>query len=356
MTPTPITTDALIIGAGPIGLFQAFQLGLLDIHAHIVDALPHPGGQCAELYRDKPIYDIPGLPVTTGWALAESLRAQIEPFVARGTVQLHFGELVNTVAQLDSGGFAVTTASGLGFIAKTLFIAAGAGAFVPRKLKVPGLEVFEGTQLFYQDQDEHLPNLEDRHVVIQGDDDVALNWALQCVETTKSVTLLHRREVFTAAAPLVSQMRALCAAGKMRFVAGQITAPVVGEDSPNRPTLTALQVALPDGSSATWPADVLLASLGLSPRLGPLADWGLALQRKQLPVDTEKFQTAQPGIFAVGDINTYPGKKKLIVCGFHECVLAAFAAAEIVHPNTPQPLQYTTTSTRLHGLLGVAGH
>ncbi len=349
-------TDALIVGAGPIGMFQAFQLGLLEINCHMVDALPHPGGQCVQLYPDKPIYDIPGLPATTGRALAQALHQQIEPFVANGSAKLHWGQLVSHVLRLPDGRFSVATSAGLSFTVKTLFIAAGAGAFVPRKLHVPGLESFEGTQVFY-----HLPEndpIAGKHVVIQGDDDNALTWALWCANQTEakpqSVTLIHRRDVFAASAERISAMRASCIAGSMRFVAGQITTPVV--DTTNGSTrLSALQLALPDGSSETLPTDVLLASLGLSPKLGPLADWNLEMQRKQLPVDTEKFQTAQSGIFAVGDINTYPGKKKLIVCGFHECVLAAFAAAEIVFPGKPQPLQYTTTSTRLHGLLGVAG-
>jgi thioredoxin reductase (NADPH) len=346
-----IETDALIVGAGPIGLFQVFQLGLLEINCHVIDALPHPGGQCAQLYPDKPIYDIPGLPATTGRALAATLRQQIEPFVASGSAQLHWGQLVSSVHRLDDGRFAVTTSAGLNFTAKTLIIAAGAGAFVPRKLMVPGLAAFEGSQVFYAQPE--FDTLAGKHVVVQGDDDTALGWAVCCagsVDTPpQSVTLIHRREVFTASGELVSAMQDLCAAGKMRFVAGQITA--AGDTN----TLTALQLALPDGSSETLPVDVLMASLGMSPKLGPLADWGLEMHRKQLPVDTATFQTAQPGIFAVGDINTYPGKKKLIVCGFHECVLAAFAAAEIVFPGKPQPLQYTTTSTRLHGLLGVAG-
>jgi thioredoxin reductase (NADPH) len=379
-----IDTPALIVGAGPVGLYQAFQLGLLDIPCHLVDTLPHPGGQCAELYPDKPIYDIPGVPATTGLALIDSLRLQIEPFTRRGTVQLHLGQQVSEVSRQDDGRFTVTTSAGQTFVTQTLFIAAGAGAFVPRRLRVPGLEAFEGSQLLYQwpePGNQGKPSakgtMAGRHLVIQGDDDNALDWAIAGATDTitdnagapASVTLLHRRDVFTASPDRIARMRALCAEGRLRFVAGQITAPAVQDPeqanqdnaaqgvAPAAPQsrLCGLHLALPDGSSEILPADLLLASLGLSPRLGPLADWGLAMQRKQLSVDTEKFQTSEPGIFAVGDINTYPGKKKLIVCGFHECVLAAFAAADIVFPGKPPALQYTTTSSRLHTLLGVTG-
>ena len=371
-----IETDALIVGAGPVGLYQVFQLGLLGIHCHVVDALPHPGGQCAELYPDKPIYDIPGVPSTTGRDLVSLLMTQIAPFTRNGSVQLHYGQLVSVVQRLAEGRFQVETSTGQTFITKTLFIAAGAGAFVPRKLRGEGLDLFEGRQLFYRLPDSL--NLAGKHLVIQGDDDNALGWAVEHAQQRKargagtdggapaSVTLIHRREVFTANTEQVERMNALRSEGQLRFVAGQITAPVTAHiAAPISPQasapaandelrLTGLQLALPDGSTEMLPTDALLASLGVSPKLGPLAEWGLALLRKQVPVDTEKSQTLEPGIFAVGDINTYPGKKKLIVCGFHECVLAAFGAAEIVFPGKPQLLQYTTTSTRLHGLLGVA--
>jgi thioredoxin reductase (NADPH) len=368
-----LETPALIVGAGPVGLFQVFQLGLLGIPCHVVDALPHAGGQCAELYPGKPIYDIPGVPATTGRGLVESLVEQIKPFTTAGTAQLHWGQLVSTVARQDDGRFRVGTDTGLVFTTQTLIIAAGAGAFVPRKLRVDGLEALEGKQVFYPDSDDIVAYAEQRgirlggqNILIQGDDDRALGWALDLTRhlatahadaatlRPASVTLLHRRDAFSAVPALVARIQQCRDDGRLRFIAGQITrADTDCAEVNSAGRLHAVQLAKQDGTEESLPVDVVLASLGVSPKLGPIADWGLDLLRKQIPVDTEKFQTLEPGIFAIGDINTYPGKKKLIVCGFHECVLAAFGVAEIVFPGKPQLLQYTTTSTRLHALLGV---
>ena len=336
-TADVIHTDALIIGAGPIGLFQAFQLGLLEISSHIVDTLPHPGGQCVELYGDKPIYDIPGTPVTTGRALVASLLQQVAPFQPT----MHLGEQVTTLARQDDGLLRLGTTAGKTFVARTVFIAAGVGAFVPRRLALADAEHFEGTRLFYHP--ESLTGFADQAVVVNGGDDTALSTAIALSRNACKVTLVHRRDGFQADPALVAEMRDLVATGRLAFVVGQPT----GLDT------THVHVGLPDESTQSIPADALVACLGISPRLGPIADWGLALQRKQLPVDTEKFQTTEPGIFAVGDINTYPGKKKLILCGFHEATLAAWAATAIVFPGKAIPLQYTTTSSRLHTLLGV---
>jgi len=336
-TADVIHTDALIIGAGPIGLFQAFQLGLLEISSHIVDALPHPGGQCVELYGDKPIYDIPGTPVTTGRALVASLLQQVAPFQP----SMHLGEQVTTLARQDDGRLRLGTTAGKTFVARTVFIAAGVGAFVPRRLAFADAGLFEGTRLFYHP--ESLGAFANQAVVVNGGDDTALSTAIALSHLARQVTLLHRRDGFQADPALVAEMRDLVANGRMAFVVGQPT----GLDG------THVHVGLPDESTQSIPADALVACLGISPRLGPIADWGLALERKQLPVDTAKFQTAEPGIFAVGDINTYPGKKKLILCGFHEATLAAWAATAIVFPGQAIPLQYTTTSSRLHTLLGV---
>ena len=334
----PVETDALIIGAGPVGLFQAFQLGLLEISCHIVDALPRAGGQCVELYGDKPIYDIPGTPLTTGRGLAESLLQQIAPFKP----QFHFGEQIATLARQDDGRLLLATSRGSSFLAKTVFIAAGVGAFVPKRIAVEGIERLEGTRLFYH------PDTLDRFaglsLIVHGGDEAALDTALALAPLAKKVTLLHRRDVFQADEATVRTLRERIAAGAIHLQIGQ---PVGFDD-------TQLQVATPDAQTVALPFDALIGCLGISPRLGPVAEWGLALERKQVPVDTEKFETRERGVFAVGDINTYPGKKKLIVCGFHEATLAAWGATAIVFPDKAIPLQYTTTSTRLHTLLGVS--
>jgi thioredoxin reductase (NADPH) len=343
---TPIDTEALVIGAGPVGLFQVFQLGLQGIHCHVVDALPHAGGQCAELYAGKPIYDIPGIPFCTGSELVERLQQQIAPFKPT----LHLGQQVSTVDRLPDQRLQVQTTSGSTFRTQTLFIAAGVGAFVARHLALDGLSAFEGRQVFA----EH-PAPErwaGQHFVVAGDGDQALQTCLAAIEgpqAAASVSLLHRRDQFTAAPELVAQMREACAAGRMRFVAGQ---PTGLRTEAGR--LQALELLNPQGDSEWLPLDVLQTCLGLSPKLGPVAQWGLAMERKQLVVNTENFATSEPGIFAVGDINTYPGKKKLILCGFHEATLAAFGAVAWLRPQEKTLLQYTTTSSLLHQRLGIA--
>jgi thioredoxin reductase (NADPH) len=342
----PLEIDALVVGAGPVGLYLVFQLGLLDIKAHVVDSLPHPGGQCIELYPDKPIYDIPAVPATTGRELTASLLKQIEPF---GAI-FHLDQEVTSVAQRQDGRFAVETSTGLRFLCKTILIAAGVGAFQPRALRLDGIEKFRGSQLFYsvsQPADFAGKNL----VVVGGDEaaiDCALAFAQEGTHQAANVTLLHRRDSLQATPAKLRQIEALCEASAMRFIVGQVTG-FEAQDG----RLTGVQVTDPEAKTQFLPLDGLLVFLGLSPKLGPMANWGLAMERKQLTVDTETFSTSVPGIFAVGDINTYPGKKKLIVCGFHECVLAAFAAAALIFPGQKIQLQYTTTSPRLHQLLGL---
>ncbi len=343
-----VETDALIVGAGPAGLFQAFELGLLDIRAHIVDALPHPGGQCVELYADKPIYDIPGVPVCSGRELVDNLLRQVQPF----NPTFHLGHLVSTVQRQPDGRFLVETDRGARLLAKTLFIAGGAGAFLPRRLRVEGLDAFQGTQLFHRVDDPAL--FQGRDLVIVGGDDAALDCAVRFAAAggthrARSVLLVHRRDVFQAGPGRIAEVKALCDRQEMQFMAGQVT----GLEKDETGRLAQVKVTGNDGVTRAVPLDMLLVLLGLSPKLGPIAEWGLELERKQLAVDTEKFQTSEPGIFAVGDVNTYPGKKKLILCGFHECTLAAFGAAAIVFPDQTIHLQYTTTSPKLHKALGV---
>ena len=355
---SPIDTEALVIGAGPVGLFQVFQLGLQGIRCHVVDALPHVGGQCAELYADKPIYDIPGIPYCTGRELIERLQQQIAPFQP----VFHLGQPVSHLARQPDQRFQLSTASGLSFVASTVFIAAGVGAFVPRRLGVEGLEAFEGSQVFFETaaplepselaQPDQAPPWTGRHLVVAGDSDSALQTCLDACtgpHEAASVTLLHRRDQFSATPERVAQMRQACSAGRMRFVAGQPTG--LRADSGH---LQALELLNPQGETEWLSLDVLQTCLGLSPKLGPVAQWGLAMARKQLEVSTETFATSEPGIFAVGDINTYPGKKKLILCGFHEATLAAFGAVALLRPEEKTLLQYTTTSSVLHQRLGIA--
>jgi thioredoxin reductase (NADPH) len=346
MTVETIETDAVIVGAGPVGLFQVFELGLLEIKAHIIDSLAYPGGQCIELYPDKPIYDIPAVPVCTGKELTDNLLKQIEPFGAT----FHLGQEVSTVEKQSDGRFFVETSKGTRFLTKTIFIAAGVGAFQPRTLKVEGLEKYEGTQLFYRVKDPSL--FAGKNLVIVGGGDSALDWTLNFVQEgphkAESVILLHRRDGFKAAPASVARMKELCDAYEMQFVVGQVTGI---EEAEGR--LRSIKVTGGDGVTRVVPLDMLLVFFGLSPKLGPIANWGLEIERKQLVVDTEQFSTNVPGIFAVGDINTYPGKKKLILSGFHEAALAAFGAAPIIFPDKRIHLQYTTTSPKLHKVLGV---
>jgi thioredoxin reductase (NADPH) len=338
-----IEADAVIIGAGPVGLFQVFELGLLEIKAHVIDSLAAVGGQCVELYPDKPIYDIPAVPMCTGQELTDNLLKQVQPFAPT----FHLGQEVTLVQKRDDGRFDLETSAGTRFITKTIFIAAGVGSFQPRTLKVDGIDQFHGSQLFYRVKDPR--NFHGKNLVICGGGDSALDWALNLVGKAESVILLHRREDFRAAPASVAKMQELCDEFEMQFMVGQVTGMESVDDK-----LTELKVTGADGVTRRMPLDMLLVFFGLSPKLGPIAEWGLDIERKQLKVvDTEKFETNVPGIFAVGDINTYPGKKKLILSGFHEAALAAFGAAPYIFPDKKIHMQYTTTSPKLHKILGV---
>ncbi len=342
MNTNIIETDALIVGAGPCGLFQVFELGLLGINCHILDSLPVVGGQCAELYPDKPIYDIPGIPVCTGAELVTSLMQQIEPFDAT----FHLGEEVLEVSRQDDGAFIVKTAKDKVFLTKTVFVAGGVGSFQPRKIRLAGLEAFEDSNVFYRVRDPD--QFAGKDIVILGGGDSALDWTVALAERAKSMTIVHRRPEFRGAQATVDQLMALCAAGKAQFVEGKISG---FTDDGSR--VTTVTIAKNAGGEVELPTDVLMAFFGLAPKLGPIAEWGLDLNRKTVNVDTEKFQTNIPGIFAIGDINYYPGKKKLILSGFHEAALAAFAAKAIIEPGKKVHLQYTTTSPVMHERLGV---
>lgn len=342
MSNSPIETDAVIIGAGPVGLFQVFELGLLEIKVHVIDSLPEVGGQCIELYPDKPIYDIPAIPVCTGRELTNNLFKQIEPFSA----QFHLSQEVSKLERQADGRFLVGTSQDNHFLSKTVFIAGGVGAFQPRTINLEGIDAFVGKQVFY-----HVKNPEqfsDKRIVICGGGDAALDWAIHFSEIAASVTLIHRRDDFKAAPKSIAKIRELCANNQMQLLIGQVT----GYEAKDA-LLTEITFSNIDGESQQIRLDDLLVFYGLSPKLGPIAEWGLNIDRKQICVDTQKFQTSTPGIYAVGDINVYPGKKKLILSGFHEAALAAFAAAEYLNPEKQIQLQYTTTSPKLHKALGV---
>lgn len=349
--PDAIATDALVIGAGPAGLFTVFQLGLLELRAQIVDVLPEPGGQCAELYADKPIYDIPGLPETTGADLTGRLLQQIAPF-APGW---HLGQLVTSLRWDEpSQRFQAGTEHGPRLAARSVFIAAGVGAFLPRSVKLDGLDRHLGRQAFHhlalaRQQPDALAG---RQVVVVGGEEPAVAGGLALIEAADAparVTLVHRRDDFRAPPALLQRLQQARDAGHLHVAIGQ---PQRLVQHAGTGALQALVIDPPAGEPMELACNTLLILQGLSPRLGPVADWGLALERKQLAVDPATFATSQPGVYAVGDIVHYPGKKKLILSAFHEATLAAHAAAQWLDPARPAHLEYTTSSPRLQRLLG----
>jgi len=340
-----IATDCLIIGAGPVGLFAVFELGLLDIRAHLIDILGKPGGQCAELYPEKPIYDIPGFPVVTGQALTDNLLKQIEPF----SPTFHFNEMVRGITPVgtpEAPLFEVETTEGTQFLAKTILIAAGGGSFQPKKPPIDNIEAYEGTSVFYAVR--RMEQFRGKKVLVVGGGDSALDWALNLQPIAERVTILHRRDEFRGAPHSVEQMRKLVAEGKMDLRLGQMA-----ELKGTAPQLSAVAVRGNDGVVADVDCNMLLPFFGLTMKLGPIAEWGLNLTENLIAVDTERFETNVPGIFAIGDINHYPGKLKLILSGFHEATLAAQVVNRYVNPGKRVVFQYTTSSTSLQRKLGV---
>lgn len=338
-----IKTDVIIIGAGPCGLFAVFELGLLDLKCHLVDILDRPGGQCAELYPEKPIYDIPAWPIISGQDLTDRLMEQIAPF----DPTFHFSQMATGLKKLDNGNWELTTDADTILEAPVIVIAAGGGSFMPKKPPIPNLENYEGESVFYAVR--KMDAFADHDLVIAGGGDSALDWALNLQPLVKSLTLVHRRDDFRAAPDSVRKMRELVAAGKMGLVIGDIKT-VQGDGQ----QIESLTVKSKDQGELTLNASRFLAFYGLTMKLGPVAEFGLNLNENLIPVDTEKFQTSEPGIFAVGDINTYPGKLKLILSGFHEAALMSQEAFRIIHPDKKLRFQYTTSSSDLQKKLGVA--
>ena len=337
------SVETVIIGAGPVGLFQIFELGLLGIRAAIIDSLAQAGGQCTELYPDKPIYDIPALPICGAQELIDRLLEQAKPFNA----SFHLGQEVTEVKALTDGKFHIATSLGTRLTAGAVVIAAGVGSFQPRRLAAEGVDRFEGTSVHYRIRS--AADFHGRDLVICGGGDSALDWTVALCEKARSLTLVHRRAEFRAAPATVARMRALVAAGKMQLIEGQVAA-LHGEHG----RLSGAVIKANDGhTTLRVPAEHLMAFYGLHPKLGPVAEWGLELEKKALKVNTENFQTSVPGIFAIGDINIYPGKKKLILSGFHEAALAAFGIQHHLYPQKRQFLQYTTTSPIMQKRLGV---
>ena len=338
-----INTDVVIVGAGPCGLFQVFELGLLGLKAEIVDSIRQPGGQCTELYPDKPIYDIPAVPVCTGDELTEALLKQIEPFGCG----MHLGEEVQVVRRNDDDTFFVETSGGKQFTARAVVIAGGVGSFQPRPIRVPNIEEYEGKSVHYRVRDPQ--QFAGKKLVILGGGDSALDWVLELVDIAERITLVHRRDEYRAMPDSVAKMERLVADGRMDEIRSAKASAINGENG----QVTSIVIQPKEGEAREVEADQVLVFFGLAPKLGPIADWGLDINRKTINVDTEKFETSEPGIYAVGDINFYPGKKKLILCGFHEAALAAFAIKQRLEPDRKVHVQYTTTSPIMHERLGV---
>jgi thioredoxin reductase (NADPH) len=342
MTTDAISTDVIIVGAGPVGLFAVFELGLNDMKCQLVDILDKPGGQCAELYPEKPIYDIPGLPIVTGAGLVDALMKQIEPF----NPVFHLSQMAESLTKTDEGKWRLTTDAGTVLEAPVMVIAAGGGSFVPKKPPIKGIEQYEGKSVFYSVR--RMETFRDRSILIAGGGDSALDWTLNLQPLAHRLTLVHRRDEFRAAPDSVKKMRELAEAGKIDLRIAQIVQ-LHGEGG----QIEAVTLKPDDGETYTVQCDTLLPFYGLTMKLGPVANFGINLHQNLIQVDTAKFESDIPTIFAIGDINTYPGKLKLILSGFHEAALMAQQAFRYVHPERKLRFQYTTSSSDLQGKLGV---
>jgi thioredoxin reductase (NADPH) len=341
MPDTIHQTDAVIVGAGPVGLFAVFELGLNDMKCHLIDILDRAGGQCAELYPEKPIYDIPAVPVCTGSELTSRLMEQIKPF----NPVFHFGQMAEKCERTENNRWRITTDRGTIIEAGVVVLAAGGGSFVPKRPPIKGIEAFEGSSVFYAVRKRDA--FAGKNLVIAGGGDSALDWTLNLQPIAKSITLVHRRDDFRAAPDSVAKMRVLVAEKKLTLKIAQL----MGMKGENGQINTL--VLKDETGEYDYSCDQLLAFYGLTMKLGPVANFGVQFEKELVPVNTSTFESSVPGIFAIGDINTYPGKMKLILSGFHEAALMAKKAFEYIYPDRKYRFQYTTSSSDLQNKLGV---
>ena len=335
-----IKTDVLVIGAGPVGLFAVHQLGIIGLKAEVVDNLDKLGGQCIELYPDKPIYDIPGIPECTGETLTKNLLEQIKPFKNH----FHLNERVQEISK-EENNWKIKTNKNKIFIAPNVIIAGGVGSFEPRKFLVKGADIFENKSVFYSVKDKNI--FKSKKVCIFGGGDSALDWAIELSKFAE-ITLIHRRNEFRGAEHSAEVARKLEKEGKIKIKTPFQIQSIEGKDKIN-----SITIKKEDGKIEEIKTDFILGFFGLIMKLGPIAEWGLNLDKKKIPVDTENFQTNKKGIFAIGDICTYPGKLKLILSGFHEGALAARACFKLARPNEKYRFEFTTTSKNIQDKLGV---
>jgi len=330
---TLIETDLLIIGAGPVGLFTVFEAGLIKLRCHLIDYLPQPGGQCTEIYPKKPIYDIPGFPSVLAGDLIDNLMEQIAPFKPGFTL----GERAEEMRQTEDGKFEIITTSGTIHRAPCVAIAAGLGVFEPRKPPIDHLSQFENKGIDYIIKDPE--KFRNQRIVVAGGGDSALDWTILLADIASEVVLVHRRSSFRGALDSAEKVTELAHAGKIKLVTEAEVTGLNGTDS-----LQSVTISFNDGTSIEHPTDYYLPLFGLSPKLGPIADWGLNLNKSGIEVNTFDYSTNIPGIYAIGDINEYPGKLKLILCGFHEGTLMVQSAFKRIYPDAKLQFKYTTVN------------